>query len=635
MRPWVKQKKIDVLATTSRFASQQGIKVTAEILRRLSDKLVGVADELRAEAEVSLKYAADLSSYIRSELGQVPEKNQGEIRADHPAVDAALERVVDSFSYRAEAALKQVVATLLADMSQNFFEPLREDLLAVHKGLLTNKDEFASWSTEDSVSVPKRFAPSKNEKLLIETSQYPTEFGELVNNSVISEKRANAFRVVVDEVIMGGLAIPDLDRRNYWTLIGVNRDWVPSVREAREDSQQSAQSARFDISINPYDYLDRAYKWMKRMGTPFVNYINENLATYLTKAPDRSILQDRHNKFLAKLGEAIDDGAPLITINQGLLSKIHDSKPTSNVVVSTFPIDQTHPIYEKVEQLLVQKGLKEALSGKSFDAQSPAQSIDFFSVHQGVQPMVLDSIIQPISKYWNEHSGRPATRQSLLQDRRPRYLYESIPASEGPKQNILKGFFVAKALKQFKTDKDLSDDVLTAKGPKLSVWSGEGSKWFDFPHPLLSPDVIKPNDFPGAILYSITLGIVACNASQSLDPLAPYQRLQSLADIDSPSSPLLKWVVSGNLKDAPTPDPKRAGSSSDSAQARKDAVAAYIADFVAKYKARFEKQSLPHDHPNAMPRDLTWEIREALMGALNSLLKDIQALETESDGDDD
>jgi hypothetical protein len=279
--------------------------------------------------------------------------------------------------------------------------------------------------------------------------------------------------------------------------------------------------------------------------------------------------------------------------------------------------------------------LKEALSGKSFDAQSPAQSIDFFSVHQGVQPMVLDSIIQPISKYWNEHSGRPATRQSLLQDRRPRYLYESIPASEGPKQNILKGFFVAKALKQFKTDKDLSDDVLTAKGPKLSVWSGEGSKWFDFPHPLLSPDVIKPNDFPGAILYSITLGIVACNASQSLDPLAPYQRLQSLADIDSPSSPLLKWVVSGNLKDAPTPDPKRAGSSSDSAQARKDAVAAYIADFVAKYKARFEKQSLPHDHPNAMPRDLTWEIREALMGALNSLLKDIQALETESDGDDD
>lgn len=635
MRPWVKQKKVDVLATTSRFASQQGIKVTCEILRRLSDKLVGVSDELRAEAEVSLKYAADLSSYIRSELGQVPEKNQSEIRADHPAVDAALERVVDSFSYRAEAALKQAVATLVSDMSQNFLEPLREDLLSVHKGLLTNKDEFASWSTEESVSVPKRFSPSKNEKLLIETQEYPREFGELVNNSVVSEKRANAMRVVVDEVIMGGLAIPDLDRRNYWTLIGVSRDWVPSLREAREDSQQSAQSARFDVSINPYDYLERAYKWMKRMGTPFVNYINENLATYLTKAPDRSILQDRHNKFLAKLGEAIDDGAPLITINQGLLSKIHDSKPTTNVVVSTFPLDQSHPIYEKVEALLVQKGLKDAVGGKSFDAQSPAQSIDFFSVHQGVQPMVLDSIIQPISKYWNEHSGRPATRQSLLQDRRPRYLYESIPAADGPKQNILKGFFVAKALKQFKTDKDLSDEVLTAKGPKLSVWSGEGSKWYDFPHPLLSPDVIKPNDFPGALLYSITLGIVACNAAQSLDPLAPYQRLQALADIDSPSSPLLKWLHTGALKEAPQPDPKRAGSSTDSADARKEAVSAYIADFINKYKVRFEKQSLATDHPNYIPRDLTWEIRDALLLALTSLQKDIQGLDIAADGDDD
>jgi hypothetical protein len=635
MRPWVKQKKVDVLATTSRYASQQGIKVTVEILRRLGDKLIGVADELRAEAEVSLKYAADLSSYIRGELGQVPDKNQNEIRADHPAVDAALERVVDSFSYRAEASLKQTVATLLADMSENFIEPLRDDLLAVHKGLLTNKEEFAAWSTEDSVSVPKRFSPSKNEKLLIETKEYPAEFADLVNNSVTSEKRANSMRVVIDEVIMGGLAIEDLDRRNYWTLVSTSRDWVPTIREAREDSQQTAQAARFDISLNPYEYLERAYKWMKRMGTPFVNYINENLATYLTKAPDRSILQDRHNKFLAKLGEAIDDGAPLITINQGLLSKIHDSKPTASVVVSTFPLDQTHAIYGKVEELLIQKGLKDAVGGKTFDAQSPAQSIDFFSVHQGVQPMVLDSIIQPISKYWNEHSSRPATRQSLLQYRRPRYLYESIPASEKPKQDILKGFFVAKTLKQFQTDKNLSDEVLTDKGPKLSVWSGEGSKWFDFPHPLLSPDVIKTTDFPGALLYSITLGIVACNASQSLDPLAAYSRLQNLAHIDSPSSPMKKWILTGTLKDGPTPDAKRAGSVSDSAEARKTTIAAYIADLVAKYEARFAKQSLASENENAIPRDLTWEIREALMRALHSLHKEILALDTTSDEDDD
>ena len=61
MRPWVKQKKVDVLSATSRYVSQHGIKVTCEILHRLSTKLTSVADELRVEAEVSLKYAADLS----------------------------------------------------------------------------------------------------------------------------------------------------------------------------------------------------------------------------------------------------------------------------------------------------------------------------------------------------------------------------------------------------------------------------------------------------------------------------------------------------------------------------------------------------------------------------------------------
>jgi len=223
----------------------------------------------------------------------------------------------------------------------------------------------------------------------------------------------------------------------------------------------------------------------------------------------------------------------------------------------------------------------------------------------------------------------------LLQDRRPRYLYESIPASDKPKQDILKGFFVAKALKQFKTDSKISDEDLSTKGPKLYVCAGESSKWIEFPHPLLSSDLIKTMDFPGALLYSITLGIVACNSSQSLEPLAGYLRLQTLAKIDLPSSPMKKWILTGDLKDAPTPDSKRAGAVTDSAEARKATVAAYIADFIAKYEVRFEKQSLSSEKEGSIPRDLTWEIREALMRALHSLQKEILALDTTSEEDDD
>jgi len=96
-----------------------------------------------------------------------------------------------------------------------------------------------------------------------------------------------------------------------------------------------------------------------------------------------------------------------------------------------------------------------------------------------------------------------------------------------------------------------------------------------------------------------------------------------------------KWIQTGTLKDGPTPDAKRAGSVSDSAEARKATVASYIADFIAKYEVRFGKQTLSSENESSIPRDLTWEIREALMRALHSLHKEILALDTTSDEDDD
>jgi len=629
MRPWVKQKKVDVLTITSRYVAQHGIKVTAEILHQLSKKLLRVADELRAEASVSLSYANDLSSYIRGELGKFPEKNQDAIPAGHEVIGAALKKVEFSFYFRAEASLKQVASLLVADMAENFIDPLRTDLLGIYRGLLSQKDAFVYWSTEESLSVPRQFEPSKNEKLLIETSDYPDQFAELVNNSVNSERRTNAMRVVVNEVLMGGLALPNLDPRNYWEFITTTRDWVPTPREAREDSQQNAQSAKFDVSINPVDYLERAQKWMKQIGTPFAGFINESLSSYLTNERDKSILRERQEKFLAKLEEAITDGAPLININQGLLARIHDSRPKIDVVISTFPMDATNPIYSRVGEILQRKNLAGAISGKTFDPQSSNQSIDFFSVHQGVQPMVLDSILEPISQYWNTHSGSASTRQSLLHHRRPRYLYESIPAGGKPKQDILKGYLVARALKQFRTDRELSDVDRVNKGPKLSVWSGEGNKWLSFPHPMLSPDEITPLDFPGGILFSISLAIVACNGSQSLDPLEPYKRLQKLADFRSYDSTVKRWIIKGELGDAPTPDMKRAGSSDDTPQGRRNALISYINELEDKYRVRFEKQSLASDHQDAKEKDLTWELREHLLTAFKDLQKDIQNIDFE------
>lgn len=635
LRIWVKQKKIDLVALTSRYVSQHGIKVTVEILHRLASKLNGVADELRAEAEVSLKYAADLSSYIRGELGKFPEKNQNEIPAGHEVIEAALGQVAWSFYYRAEANLKQKVASVTEDMAENFITPLRNDLLGIFRGLLSQKTEFDKWATEQELSVPRIFEPSKNEKLLIETSEYPEKFAELVNNSVVSERRANAMRVVVSEVIMGGLALPNLDRRNYWEFITTTRDWVPSLREAREDSQQSAQSAKFEVSIDPIDYLDRAQKWMRQIGTPFAGFINESLASYLTNERDKSILRERQEKFISRLEEAIVDGAPLVNFNQSLMSQVHNNRADIQVVVSTIPMDSTNELYERVKEVFKKKNLDSTLTDRLFDPQTPNQSIDIFSVHQGVEPMVLDSIMRPISEFWNEHNGKPADRETLMLAKRPRYLYETIPAGLQPKQDMLKGYFVSRAFKYFKTDKEMSDSERAIRGPKLSIWSGESSKWLNFPHPLLSKDEILPLDYPGAILFSLLLAIVASNAVQSLEPLAPYKRLQKLADTKSADSAIKRWILKGEFGDGPIPDPARAGSKEDTAQGRRDALLTYFGDYVSKYQIRFAKQSLASDHEDTKDKDLTWEIRESLLEALKSLQKDVLNIELDQVEEED
>jgi hypothetical protein len=635
MRPWVTTKKAEILATTSRYISMQGIKVTAEILRRVSDKLVTVSSELRAEAAVSMKYARDLSTYIRGELGQIPEKNQNSIEASNSVIDASLEHVVDSFSFRAEASLKEEVAVLITDMAHNFIDPLRADISSIYQGLLESKEEFDKWTEEDSHAVPNTFRPSKNEKLLIDTDDYPKEFSKLVNNSVNEARRSNAMQVVINEVIMGAFALPDLDRRNWWQFIDTKRDWVPTTKEAREDSLQVPQSAKFDVSIKPSDYLERAQKWMKRMGTPFAMYRNETLASYLSKGEDKSEIKKRQSKFINKLEEAINDGAPLVNYNLRLLNEVHDNKPSVSTVVSTFPIGKTDDIYPEVEAVLKRTNMLSSVGDSTFDAQSPVQHIDFFSIHQAVEPMVLDSIMKPISDYWDRYNGDSSTREALLLHRHPRHVWETIPAAELPKMDILKGFFVAKALKQFRTDKSLSVEEQSAKGPKLDLWDSESNSWLNFPHPLFSKDIIRPNDFPGAVLYSIALAILQSNGESSLAPLAPYKRLQKLADIDKPDSPVLLWIEKGDLDRAPQPDEARAGSAQGAPTDRQKALVAYIDETLQKYKTRFEKQSLSSDRDGALARDITWDIREQLISALTSLKKDIQNLDLDNGGDGD
>jgi hypothetical protein len=181
----------------------------------------------------------------------------------------------------------------------------------------------------------------------------------------------------------------------------------------------------------------------------------------------------------------------------------------------------------------------------------------------------------------------------------------------------------------------MSKEEKDKKGPKLSLWSGSGSKWFEFPFPMLAKHETQALDFPGGILFSISLAIVACNGSQSLEPLEPYKRLQKLAESKGSGSNLKQWILTGDLVGAPTPDPKRAGSREDSPQVRRETLISYFNGEMQKYEARFAKQSLPEDHDDSKEKDLTWELREPVLLALKSLQKEIHIINLDESEDED
>jgi len=128
---------------------------------------------------------------------------------------------------------------------------------------------------------------------------------------------------------------------------------------------------------------------------------------------------------------------------------------------------------------------------------------------------------------------------------------------------------------------------------------------------------------------------VACNGSQSLEPLEAYKRLQELADVKSSASAVKHWLETGDSADGPTPDPDRAGRKEDTAEGRREAFVKYVAETIAKYEARFARQSLPSDREGALEKDITWELREPLLTALRSLQKDIQKFSFEQSETED
>lgn len=637
VREWVSNIVPRLLTVTARAAVQNGLPVAGELLKRLEDELQGAIEDLTRESQQLRQYAYDVNSYIAQAFSAVA--SQSSIRPDHQSVFGGIEQAKNGFWWQADAELREMAASVLNDLKNNFLKPLRGEVLGAWGALQAavknqnlpdgRENAYTTWPVLNG-EVPKRFNPGQNERLLIPPAKYPAEFSDLIRRTVSDTQVDDPVVEVVTQVGLGGHVLDMSAEPEPWSLITIDQPWIPIERAGRKDQSMSNQPIKVSISTRPEEYVNRARHWLRRPGVAFSRYLDEDLASYLTdESVDRSVLANRLSKFQEEFTAAVAASDPLVDVDATLLMNIHGKAlGEKDSIVSTIPFSLQSDAGEIIKNVLsTYKVWDPNNSPKWFkDSTAKVRSIDIFSMQKHpYEPIVFSSIMQPIAKQWAENSNNPATRDTFWKWRRARSLEESIPAARPVIESMIRGWYVAKVLGQL--DSDVSD---LNRGPKISIYGGPQNGTVNFPHPLLDRESAKSFDLLGVVLQSLTIALAQCNGTQTLTPLFAYHRLIDLGGTAGSVGPdLTNWIQTGSTTpNGPEPKPERAGTKASSVSDRRAAVMQYL----ESEKEQFKEDMTVNEFGNIRDYPVTWEIRKMVESEIDHLISGVTKIREDSKG---
>ncbi len=636
---WVKNAPDEMLQVIAEHVANNGLPVIVELLTRVDRTLKSAADGLDAEALLRDEWVQSLPSLVSEQLQTAP--NQQSIRPDQDAVQGAVERIQQALEWAAEASLRRSASLLLAELRREFLSPLRvhlegayEELSLRVKARKTTDDrdnDYDFWPKREDSTVPRKYTPAPNERLLVEQGEYPAEFESLIRSTFSSGtgRFSDAILEAVGELVVGVEAASRDAESEGWSLVEQARTWKPSVT-ADPDASRTPQNPRFSMATTPDQYVERARKWMRREGTAFNSYVTEDLRSFFDEAelaPD--VFGRRRDKFREQLQSALGASEPLVKLNPTLLRLVHDKSvnEATSLVFSSIPFKEGTEMHAVTKQVLGAMGFWNDAVSDSWFQDARVEGIEVFAMSGfPYQPIVMDSVMEPIARDWLRQSNTQESREAFWRFKRSRLLGEALPADPTVISAMIRGWYVAKALGWLKVDADGGE-----RGPGLALWDPESRRHADFPRPLLDTRRTQPYDYPGVVLQSLTIALALCNTQESLEPLRPYQILASLGgDELEMSQTLLRWVQEGRLApDAPTIDPTRAGLAAGSLDDRQQTLRAYFADEYAKFRSQVAEHDFSvsvYDYP------VSWEIRHHIAAALQSLSSQVLATRAADSG---
>jgi hypothetical protein len=611
---WVVSIQGQLEAQVARQVATDGGPVTVLLLQRLVTELEAVTEELKGEANKYFRWADDVVQEVDKALDIRAER----LIPDNPAIRTGTRAAAEALHWKAEGELRELAVDLIPDLVANVVRPLEQALrFAVNK--LDQEERSAPPAGERGISdwpdgdvVPARLAEAPNEFLLESTSEYWTILQDVIGRTMGSQQPRTAFAQAVQ-----------------WLLLGVHDDSEPTQQLIQRDSNWVPQnhmlgtgapvSASFRVAAGGQDLLRRADEWIMSPGTAMGRYLGENLADYLSpESVDPHEHARRLQRFEGQLIAALNASAPLVKINSQVLVQVHDeAEARSTISFSELPFADKSPAKDRLRKVLQARGQWTPEVEKAF-TDGDQSFIDMFAtLNRPYEPVVFDSLMQPIAREWGKRSRNSDLIQEFWRWRRARPLPESLPLSPSVREAMVRGWFTASRLGHLR----LGNDQVHIFVPSAR---GRG-EWLQFPDPLLTGSMIAPQQYLPVVLESILLAMVEVNTTASLKPMQPYHRLRDLGRSGSGgveryedlNAELRTWILDGD-----------AATATDTWEQRKQTVVENFKRLGDSYVEFFTK-----NRPYADPLDVptAYDLRRDIMNALRDLGRAVQAVTAATD----
>lgn len=542
-------------------ASQKGLRVAVGCMKKLTSDLNAVQLDLDSKVNQAPQ---TLEPTLQKGLQSIAKQNNNPIQQGgqiavqfQTAYAEELKRLVFIESAR-------LMSPVLGDLLASFINPLVESADQALEGLDSElrrsvnsvvtaayrEAPVALWPKQDN-AVPTHFQPAVNEVLIDGVSQFPAFFNAHVSQAVApfaSGQTAEAARQILTKTRLDRNNQGDFESVVGWswsrTALGshpnINRvnEWQPKELSSVTGRPQS--KASFALKLDWKDVIGHARAWVDLPSCPFRQHSDQGIKAWLN--PSETIsqkeLQDRVNKVVLKLQEAIKLAAPLVEINTNTVQAIHGAKAIGTLYsFSNIPLEPSSTVVSKITQGWSGQPQGEKNKGSFEGACEPGQDRnEIFILGQPASPympMVFESLTKPIRDEWQDAIANSKTG-AFWQWRRARSLRHFIPVSQRHIAAFMQGWVVGRITGDIQLE-----DANDGTGSKVvKVLDPRDSKWVHFPRNLLgvsslgvSKDAFGRDEsawnVPPALLESLGLAMSQIQG-QDLSPIKPYMAVISL-----------------------------------------------------------------------------------------------------------